>query len=162
MGSRWGRSRTWSSPSPTNNIRNTSTCRTILTEHLLNAGRPHISKRARKSLHNWVDQREKKEERKESGQDQHPWEGAVNEERFLHTGRPPDWLEDQPWKRGSFKASEKSSTAAGQRKRKPKESHTDPAWDTPQLGWVRSICWGWELRLGERTGAGCVETAWGG
>lgn len=49
------------------------------------------------------------------------------EERFPHTVKSPHRWGDQLGQRGSFKASEKSSTAAGQRKRKPKESHTDPA-----------------------------------
>ena len=43
------------------NIKNTSTSRTIHTEHLLNADRrPQTSERARKPPRNWVGQRKKK------------------------------------------------------------------------------------------------------
>ena len=37
-------------------------CRTICTEHLLNAGRqiPYIQKRARNLPHNWIEQKENK------------------------------------------------------------------------------------------------------
>ena len=44
-------------------------CRTIITEHLLNAGRrPQTSEWVRKSTRNWVGQK-KKRERKELGRD---------------------------------------------------------------------------------------------
>ena len=57
----------WSSPSPHRYIKNTSTCGTTLTEHLLNADRrPQTSKRARKSPCNWVGQKKKKK-KKEKG-----------------------------------------------------------------------------------------------
>ena len=62
--------------------KNTSTCGTILTENLLNAGRiSHTNKATRKILHNRVGQKKKK---KELGWDLHPWEGAVEEEIFTH------------------------------------------------------------------------------
>ena len=42
------------------NIKNTSTCGTTPTEHLLNAGRrPQTSQKARNSPHTWVGQKKK-------------------------------------------------------------------------------------------------------
>ena len=59
-GSRWWRSRTWSSPSPTKNIENTFTSGTIHTEQLLNANRrPQTSENKRKLPHNQVRKKEK-------------------------------------------------------------------------------------------------------
>ena len=77
-------------------IKNTSTCGTTLTEHLLNAGRrPQISQKARKSPRTWVGQKKKekkkKTEIKEEGWDLHLWEGAVKEEKFPHTRKPLHW-----------------------------------------------------------------------
>ena len=71
-------------------IRNTSTCGTTPTEHLLNAGRrPQTSQKARNSPRTWVGQKKKeKTETKEQGGDRHLWEGAVKEERFPHTRKP--------------------------------------------------------------------------
>ena len=70
-------------------------CRTICTEHLLNAGRrPQISQKGKKTSHNWVEQKEKRgrerKGKKESEWDQHYWEGAVRDQRNQHTGRPPN------------------------------------------------------------------------
>ena len=46
--------------SPYKYIRNTSTCGTIPTEHLLNAGRrPQTSQKSRNSLGTWVGQKKK-------------------------------------------------------------------------------------------------------
>ena len=49
---------------------------------------------ARNPPHKWAEQKEEKERErrgkgKESGWDQHSWEGAVTEERNLQSGRPP-------------------------------------------------------------------------
>lgn len=100
----------------------------ILTAHLLNADRrrPQASKRPRKSPHRWVGQKEKQKrrEKKESGQDQHPLEGTVKEERFLHTGRCPDWWGDQLAEKGSSRTLQKSA-AAGLRRAKQREVHTE-------------------------------------
>ena len=53
--------------SPHKYIKNTSTCGTVPTEQLLNAGRgPQTSKKARKSPHNWVGQK-KKEKKRDKG-----------------------------------------------------------------------------------------------
>ena len=74
-------------------IRNTSTRGTAATEHPLTAGRKRqTSQKARNSPRTWVGKK-KKTETKEQGQDQHQWEGAV-EERFPHTRKP---LRGQRW-----------------------------------------------------------------
>ena len=79
--------------SPHKYIKTTSTCRTIPTEHLLNAGRrPQTSQKARKSPQTWVGQKKKgKTETKEKGWNLHLWEGAVKEENFPHTREPLHW-----------------------------------------------------------------------
>ena len=82
MGSRWWRSRSWNSPSPTN----TSACGMILTTTKKSTKHLRLNKRARKTLGNWVEWKKKK--RKELGVDLHPCEGAVKKERFPH---PESW-----------------------------------------------------------------------
>ena len=80
----------WSSPFPHRYIKNTSTCGTILIQLLLNAGRPQTSKRV-ENLHvtEHGKRKKNKRKRKESGWALCLWEGAVKEERFLHTGKSP-------------------------------------------------------------------------
>ena len=41
-----------------------------------------------------------------------PWEGAVREEMLPHSGKPLQWLGDQPGHRGSFRGLEESAAAA--------------------------------------------------
>lgn len=41
-----------------------------------------------------------------------PWEGAVREEMFPHSGKPLQWLGDQPAHKGSFRGLEESAAAA--------------------------------------------------
>ena len=104
----------------------TSTCRTILIEHIIQTGRRTLtSKRAIKYLHNWVGQKGKKRrrEKKKSGQYQDSWEGAVKEERIPHLGRCPDWQRDQLGWKGSLKPSEKSPETNLRRGRQRK-NHT--------------------------------------
>ena len=74
-------------------IKNTSTCGTTPTEHLLNAGRrPQASQKARNSPRTWVGQKKKeKTDTKELGQDLHFCKGAVKEEKFPHTRKPLHW-----------------------------------------------------------------------
>ena len=78
-------------------IKNTSTCGTAPTGHLLNAGRrPQTSQKARKFPLTWVGQKKKeKAETKEKGWDLYLWEGAVEEEKFPHTRKPLHW-----WRQG--------------------------------------------------------------
>lgn len=70
---------------PREYVKNASTCGMILTEHLLEVLTVDLktSKRARKSPCNWV--RQRKTERKESGQDL--WPGRGCEEEGLLAGR---------------------------------------------------------------------------
>ena len=99
-------------------IKNTSTCGTTPTEHLLNAGRrPQTSQKARKSPRTWVRQKRKeKTETKEQGWDLHLWEGAVKEERFPHTRKTLHW---RRWgvggRGGNFRAAEESAATGVQR-----------------------------------------------
>lgn len=57
------------------NIKKMSACRTVFTEQLLATGRrPQISKKARKSSHNWIGQNKKRErETNGSGWAEHCW-----------------------------------------------------------------------------------------
>ena len=90
-------------------IKNTSTCGTTHTEHLLNIGRrPQTSQKARNSPHTWVEQKKKeKTETKEQEWDLHLWEGAAKEEKFPHTRKPLHWQRQgvggqeasEPWRR---------------------------------------------------------------
>ena len=51
-------------------IKNTSTCGTTPTEHLLNTGRrPQTSQKARKSPHTWVGQKKKKKKQRQRNRD---------------------------------------------------------------------------------------------
>ena len=143
--SRYQRSKTWRSPYHHRYIKNTSTCGTTPTEHLLNAGRrPQTSQKARKSPCNWVGQKkkEKKEEIKESGWDLCLWEGAEKEEKFLHIRKPLHW---GGWGQ-SFRASEESA-ATGVQKAKWRDSHTEdrcqPA--LPSLRCLSARWGGWGL-----------------
>ena len=74
-------------------IKNTSTCGTIPTEHLLNAGRrPQTSQKARQSPHTWVGHKKKENtETKEQEQDLHLQDSAVKEEKFPHSRKPLHW-----------------------------------------------------------------------
>lgn len=58
------------------------------TEHLLNAGNGPQTSKGQENLCNWG--KAKKEERKESGQDLWPWEGAVKRKGLL-AGREISW-----------------------------------------------------------------------
>ena len=110
---------------PPHKYRNTSTCGTTPTEHLLNAGRPQTSQKARNSSHTRAGQKKKETtETKEYGWDLHQWEGAVKEERFPHTRKA--FRGQRLWvvEGGSFGATEKSA-ATGVRRAKRRGSRTD-------------------------------------
>ena len=154
-------------------IRNTSTCGTTLTEHLLNAGRrPQTSQNARNSPRTWVGQMKKHRQK--------------NRDRTCTSGR-------ELWRRKSFHklgspftggdtgvaggklwnhGGERSNRGAeGKEKRCPHRGSVPTSTHQPE----RLVCsptgtgGGWELRLGlwrsdprERTGVGYVNTAWKG
>ena len=107
-------------------IKNTSTCGTTPTEHLLNAGRrPQTSQKARNSPRTWVGQKKKeKTETKEQGWNLHLWEGAVKEEKFPHTRKPLHWWKQGGWQGGSFGATEESA-ATGEQRAKWRDSCTE-------------------------------------
>ena len=107
--------------SPHKYIKNTSTNETILTEHLLNtSGEPQTPKRTRKI----PTQLGRMKERKKRGNGTRPAPlagGAIGEERFPHSGKPPHrWRGDQLGQRGGFGDSEESAASglwqAGQSK----------------------------------------------
>ena len=106
--------------------RNTSTCGTTPTEHLLNAGRrPQTSQKARNSPRTWVGQKEKeKTETKEYRWDLPLWEGAVKEEKFPNTRKPLHGQRLQVVEGRSFGATE-DSAATGVRRAKRRDSHTE-------------------------------------
>ena len=140
-------------------IRNTSTCGTTPTEHLLNADRrPQTSQKARNSPHTWVGKKEKeKTKTKEQGRDLNFWEGAVKEKKFPHTRKPLHW-----WRRGGGWAGGKLWSHRGERSNRGAEGKEERF---PHRGSVLTSTHQPE-RLGlrrsdprERTGVGCVNTA---
>lgn len=140
----------------------------ILTAHLLNADRrrPQASKRPRKSPHRWVGQKEKQKrrEKKESGQHQHPLEGTVKEERFLHTGRCPDWWGNQLAEKGSFQNPAEKCSSFSEKSKAERGPHrrSVPPPNTSQMlkHWGGQVpdteAWALEARPGENTSVGCM------
>ena len=57
-------------------------------------------------------EKKKKKKRKKTGQDLHPWEEAVKEERFPYPGRPLHQWGEQLGQKGSFRGLEDSVTAS--------------------------------------------------
>ena len=157
---------------PHKHIRNTSTCGTTPTEHLLNTGRrPQASQKTRNSPRTWVGQKKKQRQK--------------NRDRTFTSGR-------ELWRRKGFHTLEAPSRAetAGVRGGEASEprrraqpqgcggqsgeipaqrigaNQHSPAWEACLLTCRGG---GWELRLGlrrsdprERTGVGGVSTAWRG
>ena len=119
-------------------IRNTSTCGTTPTEHLLNTGRrTQTSQKARNSPRTWVGQKKKeKTETKEYRRDLHFGGGAVKEEKFPHTRKPLHWRR-QGWRRGSFGVTEEI-TATGVQRAKWRDSLTED-WCRPALTSPRGL-----------------------
>ena len=150
-------------------IRNTSTCGTTPTEHLLNTGRrPQTSQKARNSPRTWVRQKKKEKENRDgtctSGSEL--WRG-----KSVHTLGSPFIGGDGGWAGGSFGATEESA-ATGVRRAKRRDSRTEDQCRLITHQPERLVCspagvgGGWELRLGlwrsdprERTGVDCVNTA---
>ena len=157
-------------------IRNTSTCGTTPTEHLLNAGRrPQTYQKARNSLCTWG----QKKKRKKKKQRQKNRDGTSTSGRGLwrrksfHTLGSPFSGEDgglgvreasEPWRRAQQWGGE------GKAERFPHGGSVPTSTQQPK----RLVCsptragGGWELRLRlrsdprERAGVGCVNTAWRG
>ena len=156
-------------------IKNTSACGTTPTEHLLNAGRrPQTSQKGRKSPRTWVGQKKKEKIRKKN------WDGTCTSGRELWrrksfhtlgrncTGGDGEWVGGKLRSHGgerSNRGAEGKAVRFLHRGLVPTSSHQ------PE----RLVCsparagGGWELRFGlqrsdprERTGVGCVNTAWRG
>ena len=89
--------------------------------------------------------------RKESGQDLHPWDGAVKEERFLYPGKSCHRWGDQPGQRGSFRASEKN-TATSLQQSEQRKTCIDSQYHSSALPSLRhlsaSTSEGWVRKLG--------------
>ena len=124
----------------------------ILTEYLQNAVRSQTSQRATKKYpHIWEGQKKKEKKReREKGvrTGLAPWEGAVKEDRFLHTGKATHWQRDQLGQRGNFRASEELAATSLQKTNWGKTArsvgaimHT-PARDTGQVRWAGTGCRG--------------------
>ena len=101
---------------------------------------------ARNLPYNWEEQKREREKKKESGKDQHSWEGAMKEERNPHLGRAPNWWGDQLGWRRNLKASEKS-TGAKLRRAKQRVRHTDNQYHCLGHHRLRHTGRGWALRL---------------
>ena len=163
--SRWRRSKTQRSPSSpkihqkyiymwNNSYRTPTEC----------WQKPQASKKARNSPHNWVGQ--KKKEEKET-KDLHLWEGAVKEEKFPHARKSPHWWrweggEPQRW--GQQRGCGGKAERILHRGSVPTRTHQSEM----LVGSPARAGGGWVLRLGfwksdprERTGVGCMKTAWG-
>ena len=121
-GSRWQRSKTWCSlyPKHTHEKKNLRVERFAQNIYWMLAEDLKPPERARNPPYNWVEQMEGK---KESGWESHSWEGPVKEERNTHLRKSPNWQGDRRRPR-DLKVAEKSA-AAGLRKAKLSESHTD-------------------------------------
>ena len=71
-------------------IKNTSTNRTVLSEHLLNiSGRLQTSKRTRKIPSQPGRTKERKKEKRTQKRDQQPWQESEGEGRSPHSGKLP-------------------------------------------------------------------------
>ena len=155
-------------------IRNTSTCGTTPTEHILNAGRrPQTSQKARNSTRTRVGQ--KKKQRQKNRDETSTTGRELWRRKSFHTLRSPFTGRDRGWV-AAGEASEPWWRAQQQGCRG--QSGEIPAWrigadqhSQPE----RLVCsparagGGWELRLGlrrsdprERTGVGSMNTAWRG
>ena len=120
------RSKTWRSPSSLQIHRNTSTCGTTPTEHLLNAGRrPQTSQKARNSPRTWVGEKKKEETNRDKtiGMGPAPVGGSCEGGSF-HTLGSPFTGGDRGWRGGSFGATEKS-TATGVQRAKRRDSRKE-------------------------------------
>ena len=153
-------------------IKNTSTCGTTPKEHLLNAGRrPQTSQKAKNSPHTWVGQKKKQRQKNKDGtcvSGRELWR-----RKSFHTLGSPFAGGDRGW-RGKLRShgGECSNRGAeGKAERLPHRVSVPTSTHQPE----RLVCSparageGWELRLRlrrsdprERTGVGCVNTAWRG
>ena len=149
-------------------IRNTYTCGTTPTEHLLNAGRrPQTSQKARNSPRNWVGQKKKQTQKNRDGTctaGRELWR-----RKGFHTLGSPFTGGDRGWQGGSFGVTEESAAtgAEGKAERFPHRGSVLTSNHQPE----RLVCSPagaggvWEMRLGlrrsdprERTEVGCEHS----
>ena len=119
-------------------IRNTSTCGTTPTEHLLKAGRrPQTSQKARKSPLTWLGQKKKRKKQRQKNRDRTCTSGReLWGRKSFHTLGSPFVGGDCGWRRGvSFGATEESA-ATRVRRTKRRDSCTEdrcrPALTSPR------------------------------
>ena len=120
-------------------IRNTSTCGTTPTEHLLNAGkRPQNSQKARNSL-TYLGRAKEKRKQGQKNRDGTCTSGggAVKEERFPHTRKPLRRRRLRVVEGGSFGVAEESA-AIGVQRAKRRDSRTED-WCRPGLTSLRGL-----------------------
>ena len=106
-------------------IRNTSTCGTTPTEHLLNSGRrPQTSQKARDSPRTWIGQK-KKEKQKQKNRDGTYTSGReLCRRKGFHTLGAPSLVETGGGRGGDFRAMEESA-ATWMQKAKQRASCTE-------------------------------------
>ena len=106
-------------------IRNTSTCGTTPTEHLLNAGRrPQTSQKARNSPRTWVGKRKKKKQRQKNRDRTCTSGRELWRRKSFHTLGSPFTGGDGGWWGESFRATEESA-AIGVQRAKWRDSRTE-------------------------------------
>ena len=172
IASRWWRSKTWRSPSSPQihqkyiYMRNSS-YRTP-TEHWQKTS---DFPKARNSPRTWVGQKKKEKQRQKNRDGTCTSGRELWRRRSFHTLGSPFTGGDGGWAGGSFGVTEESVGAEGKAERFPHRGSVPTS--THQI--ERLVCspagagGDWELRLGlrssdprERTGVGCVNTAWRG
>ena len=163
--------------SPHKYIRNTSTCGTIPTEHLLNAGRRPQNFPKGKKLPMYLGRAKEKKKKQSQKKRDGTWTTGKElwRRKRFHTLGSPFTGGGGGWQGGSFRATEESTATGVQRAKRrdsPTEDQCQPALTSPRVLSAHPPAgtgWGWELRLGlrrsdprERTGVGCMNTAWWG
>ena len=133
----------------------TSTCGTILTEHLLNAGRrPQTSQKERNSSRSWVGQKEKQRQKNRD----RTWTSGRElwRRKSFHTLGSPFTGGDGGWLGESFGATEESA-ATGVRRAKGRDSCREDQC-RPALTSLRGL----SAHLPEWVGAGSWGSGFGG
>ena len=156
-------------------IRNTSTCGTTPTEHLLNAGRrPQTPQKARNSPCTWVGEKQKEKTETKNRDGTCTSGRELWRRKGVHTLEAPLWAETAGGGGGKLQShgGEHSNRGAeGKEERFPHIGSVLTSTHQPK----RLVCspagtdGGWQLRLRlwrsdprERTGVGCLNTAWRG
>ena len=139
-------------------------------EHLLNTGRiPQTFKRARKSPCNWVGQKEKRERHRDGTW---PSERKLWRREWACPWEWPSLVGRSARTEGELRSpggEHSNSSVKGKEEKDPHRWSVLPSSPQTEMllywgGWgLGTEAWVSELRLwGERTGVGCMQTAWGG